>query len=185
MRKLNQRERILGIATATVLAVGAVWSELVEPTWDRWSQQDEERFVLEQAVARDRALRAELSAIGAERRELDTNLRPPESTGLVPWFIEHVRDVASQTKFAPTSLRYLRMDPVGTAASYAELRFELRARATTEELQAFLVRLAASKRHVRVVALSVAPRKNSNSIEVDMTLAALAPGDVLPRKDER
>ena len=58
-------------------------------------------------------------------------------------------------------------------------------RATTEELQSFLVRLAASERHVRVVALSVASRKNSGSeVEVDMTLAALAPGDALPQEDE-
>jgi hypothetical protein len=181
MKKLQPRERRMAIVTGVIVVAGLLWSQAIEPTYVSWSEQAEHLSNLEQLASRDREASAKLRALGAERRELDDGLKPPAGQALVPWFIAHLRDVASDASFKASSLRYLRTEPIGKE-TFAEVRFELRARSSSKELQAFLVRLAASPRHVRVVALGVSPRKSGDSLDIDMTVAALASPDAL---DER
>jgi hypothetical protein len=178
MKTLQPREKQLAIATAIFLIGGGLWTQIVEPAYVTLSKQGDDLYGLERMVQSDREASAKLREVGAARRELAASLQPPEGQALVPWFIAHLRDVASDASFAASSLRFLRTESIGEG-TFAELRFELRARCSSTELQAFLVRLAASNRHVRVVALGVTPRKSGDSLDIDMTLAALASPDAL------
>ena len=106
---------------------------------------------------------------------MEESLIPPAGTTLQAWILKHLEEVGTEARFSPSSLRYLRADLLDEGSAYAELRFELRAQATAKQLQSFLVRLAASPRHVRVVALSLVPKKkNDEQLDVNLTLVALA-----------
>lgn len=183
MTKLNRREQVLGALTLGVVVLGLLWSQIVEPTWKQLSSADEQVYGFEQSIVRDEIRQRKLARLQTERAALDDNLRPPEGAAMIPWFIAHLRALSQEAKFTPSSLRYLRASPLGatgeTPAPYAELRFELKAQATSAQLQSFLVRLAASPRHARVVGLSLVPVRASDKLDVHVTLVALASSDAL------
>lgn len=178
MKKLQPREKRLALVTGAILIGGALWTQVVEPAYVALTKQGDDLYGLERMVESDREASSKLRELGAARRELEASMRPPEGQALVPWFIAHLRDVANEASFSASSLRFLRTESIGEG-TFAELRFELRARCSSTELQAFLIRLSASTRHVRVVALGITPRKSGDSLDIDMTLAALAAPDAL------
>ncbi len=177
-QKLNSREQILGAATLSVVVVAVLWTQAIEPMWKSLKSSEEQVSLLAESVVRDEIRERKLVRLKAERQELEATLMPPEGEALVPFLIGHLRELTQDAKLTTKSLRYLRPSPLGGTtdddAPYAELRFELKARATSEELQSFLVRLAASPQHVRAVSMRLAPRKRSDKLDVDLTLVALA-----------
>lgn len=187
MKTLNRREQILGILTLGVVVIGLLWSQVARPTWDQLVSANEEVYGLEKSIVRDEIRERRLARLETERLVLDDSLRPPEGEAMIPWFIAHLRALGQDAKFTPSSLRYLRASPLGAPVSglsegrapFAELRFELKAEATPAQLQSFLVRLAASPRHARVVGLSLVPRRASQKLDVHVTLLALASSDAL------
>ncbi len=183
MKKLQPRERRLAIITGTVLLGGLLWTQIAEPAYKTLTQQGDDLYGLERLVNSDREASSKLRSLGAARRELEDSLRPPEGQTLVYWLIAHLRDVAGDASFSASSLRFLRTEPLGEG-TFAELRFEVRGRSSAKELQAFLIGLAASNRHVRVVALGVTPRRSGDSLDIDMTLAALASSDALETAED-
>lgn len=183
MRQLGRRERTLAVVTGVVVLGGLTWSQLVEPTWARRASLEEQVFLQEQALARDVIQQRKLVRLRAELLELEESLLPPVGVGPVPWFLSHLEELGRDASFVPSSLRFLRAEPLGQDGPYAELRFELRAQSTFEQLEAFLVRLAASPRHVRVVGLGLTPRRGGGDIDVNLTLVALAPRAVLASEE--
>lgn len=185
---MNARERVLGGITAAVLGVAGVYSLLLEPAWTRWTEADQQARVLESALLRERAQADGLERVRGERAALDARLRPADADPATA-FVAHARALTREAGFEPGTLRFLgarpltddtkRRGPRDEAAPFAELSFELRARTTLEKLTDFLVRLAASERPVRVAALGLTPRPGSADLEVDLSLVALAPADVV------
>ena len=93
-----------------------------------------------------------------------------------------IRELSREAGFEPTSLRFLRaepLDPRNSDGPFAELRFDLRARTGLDKLTRFSVLLAASDRPLRVIALTVTPRSQGDGLEANISLAALAPADEL------
>jgi hypothetical protein len=178
VKQLNQRERMLASATGVVILGGLVFTQLIEPTITEWGQLSDQVFVQEQAVERDQIQQRKLARLREALLELEESLMPPVGVGPIPWFLSHIEELGREASFVPSSLRYLRAEPLGNGP-YAELRFELRAQATSSQLQAFLVQLASSPRHVRVVALGLTPQRGDGDLEVGLTLVALAPRDML------
>ena len=181
---MTARERSLALLTGLVLGGGLLWGVVLEPTWERWEKLEEERALLEEAVVRDKARVADLPRLQEARATLDANLRPPEEAGTAPWFAAHLRALTQESGFEPTSLRFLSTQPLvgeggqrGAAPPFQELRFELRARTSLDKLQDLLLRLVASRRHVRVASLTLTPWKQSELLEANLSLVALAPLD--------
>lgn len=182
---MSPREKRLALVTAAVVGAYLLWVVAAAPLLDDLARLDEQAGVTEQALERDRALRERLGVLKDERDALEAALRPPAGEGVVPWFLDHVRDLSRASGFEPTSLRYVRAEPLGEAdGPFAELRFELRASVGLDDLQPFLIRLAASERPVRVVSLSVSPRPGGDgeALEVALGLSALAPREVLEER---
>jgi hypothetical protein len=181
----------LAIATGLVVGGALFLALILEPTWSEHRELGEQVHTLEQAVLRERALHEQLEALEAERWALAVSLHPPEETPVIPWFIAHVRRLSREAGFEPSSLRYVNTRPLewndasrsrGEAQEtpFAELRFELKARTSLAMLQEFLVRLTASPRHVRVVALALAPKQSgSQELDANLSLVALAPRELL------
>lgn len=199
---MSPRERNLGLGTLAVVGGGLLWSMLVEPAWSRLEELDQQVRVLDQAVARERAARDGVGRIRAERELLDARLHPPPGEGAVPWFLAYVRGLTREAGFEPETLRFTGARPIlpagasaptGRAAAsaqqpepaFAELGFELQARVPLEKLQAFLVRLVTSDRPVRVTLVSLAPRPGAADLAASLTIAALAPRELLDERERR
>ncbi len=186
---MSPRERILLGVTVAVVGGALTLTLGVEPAVTRWRELSAERARLEEEVERDRALAAALRDLVHERRALLGSLEPPEGQALVPWLIDHLRDLTREAGFEPAALRYVSGRPLpapaptagsasgsrAEAGPFAELRFELEARTTLERLQRFCVALAASDRAVRVAAVSLAPERAGADLTANLTLVALAP----------
>lgn len=187
---MNAREQKLAIATAVIVGGGLLITQVLEPAVKSWRDLQAQAGVLEDAVQRDRELSAKLPKLVKQRKALSDSLRPPQGTGLIPWFIRHVRSTTEKSGFSPASLRFVSTRPLeerqakgrareAAKGPFAELRFELKATTSLQKLQDFLVRLADSKRHVRVVSLALTPPKRGLQLEANMSLVALAPIDAL------
>lgn len=195
---MNARERTLGIATLVVVGGGALWLMLVEPAWKQVESLDEQVRTLEKAVERERSAKDSVSRLKAEREALDLRLEPPPGQGAVPWFLDYVRGLTADAGFEPTNLRFIGARPIlpagaaeagsrrnaePAAAAFAELGFELQAKVTLERLQSFLVKLVGSDRPVRVTSVSLLPKTGSSDLEVNLSLAALAPRGMLDERE--
>lgn len=188
---MNQRERMLAGVTGAVVGVFGLVTWVIEPTVTKWRDLSEREDVLEQAVERDRAARARLPELVAARRALDATLEPDDGSGVVPWFIAHVRDKSQAAGIEPEGLRFagakptLGADGKPTGGPFAELRFELTVRAPAQRLLSFLGQLAASPRPVRVSSLQLTPEKSGGKLECSLTLMALAPRAALSEEQLR
>ncbi|RMG19112.1 MAG: hypothetical protein D6731_00260 [Planctomycetota bacterium] len=173
--RLSARERRLAVATLAVVLLAGFVSLFVEPAWRRWTLASGQLAALEEANRRARAQGERLPALREELFRLEEGLLPPAGVTLQAWILRHLESLGAEAEFEPSSLRYLRADPLGESP-YAELRFDLRARASAEQLQEFLLRLAASPRQVRVASLKLTPSaRDPEVLDVALTLVALAP----------
>jgi hypothetical protein len=176
---VNKRERVLAVATGGVLVL-ALGISLVEPALDHWKDLADERAELEDALARSRDMAERLPELRLERAALDARLRSDVGEAVVPGLVALVRELSREAGFLPTSLRFLRaepLDPRQPDGPFAEVRFDLRARTTLQKVTQFGVLLAASERPLRVVSLTLTPRSQGEGLEVNMSLAALVPAD--------
>lgn len=181
---MNQREKRLAIATGLVLGGAFMFLQVLEPAWKRHEEQQEQRELVESALERERMLSSRIKTLIKRRQELEASLSPGEGESLLPWLMGHVRELAQAAGFQPSSLRFVSAQPLdGPAAKdagpWTELKLELRVKTSAKELQEFLIRLAASERHLRVRALSMTPDKKGDQVETTILLLALAPREAV------
>jgi len=155
-----------------VIGLALGWTYFVKPTIDRWREANDHTASLEDQLEKAESLVNRRTSIEAERAAIERRLEPDDPTGAgsaIPAFLEHVQSLSEAAGFHPATLRYVRSDKYD---AYAELRFELKARAPLKQLQDFLVRMAASTWYLRVQALSLNPREDG-TIEAEFSLVGL------------
>lgn len=188
---MKQSEKVLaGITVAIVSSVG-LWSYVAQPTIDRWRAASEREETLKDKLGRWQALVNRGDELRVERKAIDDALRPPldelgasnvgagASGDAIAGFLSHLTSLTAAAGINPSTLRYVRSDPFD---AFAELRFELKARAPLKQVHDFLVRMAASDWFLRVQSLSIVPRE-SGDVEADMSLVALASADALGEQE--
>lgn len=196
---MNAREKRIAGVTAAVVGAGLLWVLGLEPAWAAWAREGDRLTSLQELVRRERELQAELKGLREQRQVLAERLSPGHAEGAIAGFAAFVRGLSRGAGFEPASLRFVRAQalvepgeaaPASRSAAaaaaatprgspFAELRFELRARTSLKALHEFLLKLAASERPVRVVALGISPRSDGPDLDVDMSLIALAPREAL------
>lgn len=183
---MKNSERLLAAAAMAVVGVAGGWTYGVRPLVERWNTARERVATLQTGLDAARTLVGRKQQVESDRAAVLTALTPPEALddegrgAAIPGFLEHLRRLTSDAGFQPGSLRYVRSDAF---ESYAELRFELRARAPLRQLQTFLVKMAASEWYLRVHALALQPR-DDGTVEADVSLVGLATQDALEVEDK-
>ncbi|MBL4850180.1 MAG: hypothetical protein JKY65_32025 [Planctomycetes bacterium] len=175
---MTLRERRIAHATWILLGGGLLLTQVVEPGWKRYRDLSQEHELAEGILDRERALATRVVTLVKRRQELQETLAPKEGS-LVPWLMGHVRELSQEAGFKPRSLRFVSAQPLGDAkkaGAFLELKLELRTKTSPKKLQDFLVRLAASERHVRVRSLTTVPDPKGR-IEATLLLLALVPRD--------
>ena len=180
---MNQREKRLSIATVVILGGGFLFSQVVDPGLKRYQEQQDQQELVESALERERMLSSRIGTLIKRRQELEATLAPAEGESLLPWLMGHIRELAQEAGFKPSSLRFVSAQaldgPGKDEGPFVELKLELRVKTSPKELQEFLIRLAASPRHLRVRALSMTPDKKGDQVETTILLLALAPREAV------
>lgn len=195
---MSPRERAIAAVTGLVLGGALLWTVGIDPAMTAYGKDGDKLASLERLVAAERGLVARLEGktdepgLRARREALERRLRPEDRVGHVPGFVAAVRSLSRTAGFEPSSIRFVRAQPVlepaagpgqpPRASAFAELRFELKARTSHDRLHKFLVALTAGERPARVVSLSIAPRTDGSDLDVDLSLLGLAPRDALQEK---
>src|SRR5262249_33567795 len=136
-------------------------------------------------IERANALINKKSDLQSQRNRIDHVLSNGElfmtPTIAIAIFDEHLRDLLASAGLALTEIRTVRTDPYD---AYAELHFELRAKARISQIKDFMVRMTASDWYLRVQAIQITPQHDNQTVEVTMSLAGLATQDAL-EEDQR
>ncbi len=183
---MNQREMVMAAATGAIVVTALGWTFVVRPTIERWTTaRDRVETLREQAakaaslVARKGELESEQARIrhvlGADAATSDLNFRNSAHDA----FLEHLDELTKAAGFSAADLKYVRTEAL---ESYAELRFELRARAPLKQIVDFLVRMTAGESYLRVQAITIQP-KDGGQVEADLSLVGLVSQDVLDESE--
>jgi hypothetical protein len=170
---MKQREKALAIATAAVLILGLLWTQVLSPRLEEWRTTGENLERLEDQKRNSDDLLRRAPSITEERRSLELALvQGGGANDAIPAFLDRVRALSEAAGFRPTKLDYQRSDRYENA--FAELKFEMTARAPLKQIEDFLVRLAGEGQFVHVSSLTITPM-NDGSIRADLGLVTLAP----------
>ncbi|MEZ0228138.1 MAG: hypothetical protein ACAI25_05900 [Planctomycetota bacterium] len=186
---MNSREMLMAGATGAVVVCALGWTFVVRPTMERWSLAKGKRDTLLEQVDKAKALLKREGELKAERQRIDRVLGAdavPVSVGLTPQsgtavfaFLERLHDLTKSAGFAPRELKFVRAEALD---AYAELRFELKARAPIQKVVDFLVRMTASESYLRVHAIQMQP-KEGGEVEADLSLVGLVSQDALDESE--
>lgn len=186
---MNSREMAIAAATGVVVTAVLGWTFVVRPTMDRWTAARDKRDALHDQVDKAKALVKRKDELTAERQRIDRVLGA-DAVPVVPGFgaqggtavfafLEHLHHLTKSAGFAPRDLKFVRAEALD---AYAELRFELRARAPLKQIVDFLVRMTASESYLRVHAMQLAP-KEGGEVEADLSLVGLVSQDALDESE--
>lgn len=179
---MKQSEKVLAGLTAGIIASVGLWSWVVQPTIERWRAATEREESLQEKLGRWHTLVQRSPEIRGERQAVDIALTPPADETADPTngggdaiagFLSHLASLTDAAGFKPSTLRYVRAEGF---EPYAELRFELKAKAPLARIHDFLVKMTASDWYLRAQSLSITPQSNGE-VEADMSLVALAKAD--------
>lgn len=184
---MNRRETVMAGATGFVVVSALAWTLVARPTIERYRDARDRVEQLHVDLEKANALVKRKSELLGERAAIDRALSQDDALNGVAIqkgaaldaFLEHIRSLTKAAGFEAKELKYVRAEVLD---SYAELRFELRARAPLKQIQDFLVRMASSDWYLRAQALQVQPREDG-TIEVDFSLVGLASQDALEDAD--
>lgn len=174
---MTPREKSIALLTAGILGGALLLSEVVDPAIERYKGLIERQELNVGVLERERALSSRVSTLVKRRRVVQETLVPSEGESLLPWLMGHVRELTQEAGFKSRSLRFVSaqsLDGPTSKSPFVELRLELRVKTSPKKLQDFLVRLAASERHVRVRSLTTVPDPKGQ-VEATLLLLALAP----------
>lgn len=174
---MTPREKKIAIMTGAILGGGLLLTQVVEPGLERYKGLAERQELNQGVLERERALSSRVSVLVKRRRGIQETLVPPEGESLLPWLMGHVRELTQDAGFKSRSLRFVSaqsLDGPSSKSPFVEVRLELRVKTSPKKLQDFLVRLAASDRHIRVRALTTVPDPKGK-VEATLLLLALAP----------
>ena len=175
---MNQREKLIAVATGVLLGGGLLLTQVLEPGWARYQDLSTRHRQASRVLESERELVTRVAVLVKRRQKLQETLAPVEGS-LLPWLLGHVRELSQEAGFTPRSLRFVSAQPLDAATkgeTFLELKLELRTKTSPKKLQDFLVRLAASDRHVRVRTLTTVPDPKGE-VEATLLLLALAPRD--------
>lgn len=174
---MTPREKTIALATGAILGSAFLLTQVVEPAWKRYQDLSTRHELNEGILERERALGSRVATLVKDRRAIESTLVAPEGESLLPWLMGHIRELSQAAGFKSRSLRFVSaqgLDGPTAKSPFVEVRLELRVKTSARKLQDFLVRLAASDRHLRVRSLTTVPDAKGQ-VEATLLLLALAP----------
>jgi len=186
---VNQREMVMAAATGAIVVTALGWTFVVRPTIDRWTTARDRVETLREQASKAKTLlgrKAELETerarishvLGADAVLTAADFSNPRNSAHEA-FLDHLDELTKASGFSAADLKYVRTEAYD---AYAELRFELRARAPLGKITDFLVRMTAGEAYLRVQAITIQP-KDGGQVEADLSLVGLVSQDVLDESE--
>ncbi len=181
---MNQRETALAATTGAILASVLGYTLIVKPTYERWENAHSRVDQLASDLEKANALVKRKTELTDERDKIETTIAPTDQFGnplkgpdAVAVFLDHLDSLqaASQLSQYVSNIQYVHTEIFD---AYAELQFEMRARAPLKLIQDFLVRMRTGPSYLRAQAVRIQPR-DDGTVEADISLVGLTTWDAL------
>ena len=173
---MNPRERTLALIVVSLVAVIVLWKLVASPVWAKVGELRQRAAAASAAIDAEQALWERADAIKAKDARLFVVKDLADVGTVEAAFLEFVNKSAedSGVKIAserPSNSVHL---ATRTRGPYAEIQVALTGEGTLDALVAFLGKLAAGERPLRVVATSVSRTDRTGVLAVNVRLSTAA-----------
>jgi len=180
---VNQRETALAATTGAILASVLGYTVVVKPTYERWSNARARVEQLQSDLEKANALVKRKNELTDEREKIETLIAPTDAgkplvgPDAIALFLDHLDSLqaAAQLGQYVSNIQYVHTEIYD---AFAELQFEMRARAPLKLIQDFLVRMRTGPSYLRAQAVRIQPR-DDGTVEADISLIGLTTWDAL------